>query len=437
MKKITIIGTGYVGLVTGAGISEFGHDVTCADIDKDKIQKLNLGEIPIYEPELESIIKNNKSKGKLNFSTDINKAIKNSQIIFIAVGTPMSKNGDSDLSAIEEVAKIIGANLNSYKVICTKSTVPVGTGKKIEEIIKSINKSIEFDYVSNPEFLREGAAVKDFLIPDRVVIGSSSQKAFEIVQDVYRPLYLNETPIVNTNVETAEMIKYASNAFLALKISYINEIANLCELVGADVHVVSKTMGQDGRISSKFLHPGPGFGGSCFPKDTRALANAGKKNKIKMNTVEAAIKTNNEQKLRMVDKIKSLLDNKIKDKTITVLGLAFKPQTDDIRDSASTIIIPRLIKEGAIINTYDPVAMDNFKSLKLNINYFNNWQDAVRDADALILLTEWNEFRGIDLSELKLLLKTPIVLDAKNILSIEKLRSFGFKYDNVGRRGIH
>lgn len=436
MKKITIIGTGYVGLVTGAGISEFGHDVTCVDIDKDKIQKLNLGEIPIYEPELETIIKNNKSKGKLNFSTDINKAIKNSQIIFIAVGTPMSKNGDSDLSAIEEVAKIIGANLNSYKVICTKSTVPVGTGKKIEEIIKSINKSIEFDYVSNPEFLREGAAVKDFFVPDRVVIGSSSQKAFEIMQDVYRPLYLNETPIVNTNVETAEMIKYASNAFLALKISYINEIANLCELVGVDVHVVSKTMGQDGRISSKFLHPGPGFGGSCFPKDTMALANTGKKNKIKMNTVEAAIKTNNEQKLRMVDKLKSLLDNKIKDKTITVLGLAFKPQTDDIRDAASTIIIPKLINEGAIINTYDPVAMDNFKSLKYKINYFDNWQDAVKGADALILLTEWNEFRGIDLLELKSLLKEPIVLDTKNILSIKKLNSIGFSYDNVGRKGI-
>ena len=436
MKKITIIGTGYVGLVTGAGISSFGHDVTCVDIDKNKIQKLNLGEIPIYEPELETIIKNNKSKGKLNFSTDINKAIKNSQIIFIAVGTPMSKNGDSDLSAIENVAKIIGTNLNSYKVICTKSTVPVGTGKKIEEIIKSINKSIEFDYVSNPEFLREGAAVKDFFVPDRVVIGSSSQKAFEIMQDVYRPLYLNETPIVNTNVETAEMIKYASNAFLALKISYINEIANLCELVGADVHVVSKTMGQDGRISSKFLHPGPGFGGSCFPKDTRALAYAGKKNKIKMNTVEAAIKTNNEQKLRMVDKLKSLLDNKIKDKTITVLGLAFKPKTDDIRDAASTIIIPKLINEGAIINTYDPVAMDNFKSLKYKINYFDNWQDAVKGADALILLTEWNEFRGIDLLELKSLLKEPIVLDTKNILSIKKLNSIGFSYDNVGRKGI-
>ena len=437
MRKITIIGTGYVGLVSGAGIAEFGNDVTCVDIDKNKIQKLNSGEILIYEPELDSIVNRNKSKDRLKFSSDINKSIKSSDIIFIAVGTPQDKNGEADITAIQSVAKLIGENLNKYKIICTKSTVPIGTGKKIETIIKSINTSIEFDYVSNPEFLREGSAVKDFLKPDRVVIGARSKKAVEIMQDIYRPLYLNETPILSTSVETAEMIKYASNAFLALKISYINEIANLCDLVGADVQVVSKAMGQDGRISPKFLHPGPGFGGSCFPKDTMSLANIAKKNNIRMNTIEAAIKTNNEQKVLMVNKLKSLLNNKIKDKTIAVLGLAFKPQTDDIRDSASTIIIPRLIKEGAKINTYDPVAMDNFKSLKLNINYFNNWQDAVRDADALILLTEWNEFRGIDLSELKLLLKTPIVLDSKNILSIQKLRSFGFKYDNVGRKAIH
>ena len=437
MKKITIIGTGYVGLVTGAGISEFGHDVTCVDIDKNKIKKLNLGEIKIYEPELNTLVKRNKSKGRLKFSSDINEAIKTSEIIFIAVGTPQGKNGESDLTAVENVANVIGKNLNKYKIICTKSTVPVGTGKKIETIIKSINTSIEFDYVSNPEFLREGAAVKDFLIPDRIVIGSRTKKAFEIIQDVYRPLYLNETPIVNTSVETAEMIKYASNAFLALKISYINEIANLCDSVGADVHVVSKAMGQDGRISSKFLHPGPGFGGSCFPKDTIALANTGKQNNIRMNTIEAAIKTNNEQKLRMVDKLKSLLNNNLKDKTITVLGLAFKPQTNDIRAAPSTIIIPKLIKEGAIINAFDPVAMENFKSLKLNINYFNNWQEAARDADALILLTEWNEFRGIDLSELKVLLKTPTVLDTKNILSIKKLQAFEFNYDNVGRKGIN
>jgi UDPglucose 6-dehydrogenase len=437
MKKITIIGTGYVGLVTGAGISEFGHDVTCVDINKNKINKLNLGEIPIYEPELDTLVNRNILKDRLKFSSDIDEAIRASEIIFIAVGTPQGKNGDSDLSAVRNVARVIGKNLNKYKIICTKSTVPVGTGKEIENIIKSINSSTEFDYVSNPEFLREGAAVKDFLIPDRVVIGSRSKNAFQIMQDVYRPLYLNETPIVDTNVETAEMIKYASNAFLALKISYINEIANLCDVVGADVHVVSKAMGQDGRISPKFLHPGPGFGGSCFPKDTIALANKGKQNNVAMNTIEAAIKTNNKQKLLMVDKLKTLLNNNIKDKTIAVLGLAFKPQTDDIRDAPSTIIIPKLIKDGAKINTYDPVAMSNFKSLKFKINYFNNWQDAAKGADALILLTEWNEFRGIDLSELKLLLKSPIVLDSKNILSIHKLRKLGFIYDNVGRKGIH
>jgi len=437
MKKITIIGTGYVGLVTGAGISEFGHDVTCVDIDKNKIKKINLGKIPIYEPELKTIIERNKSKGRLKFTSEINEAIKLSEIILIAVGTPQGKNGDTDLTAVKNVVNVIGKNLNGYKIICTKSTVPVGTGKKIEKIIKSINTSIEFDYVSNPEFLREGAAVKDFLIPDRIVIGSRTKKAFEIMQDVYRPLYLNETPIINTSVETAEMIKYASNAFLALKISYINEIANLCDSVGADIHVVSKAMGKDGRISPKFLHPGPGFGGSCFPKDTAALAFTGNQNNIKMNTIEAAIKTNNEQKIRMVSKLKLLLNDKLENKIITVLGLSFKPNTDDIRDAASTVIIPKLIKEGVKINTYDPVAMDNFKSLKLKINYFNNWQEASKDADALIILTEWNEFRGIDLLELKSLLKTPIVLDTKNILSIKKLKALDFNYDNVGRKVIN
>tara|TARA_B100001142_G_scaffold49799_1_gene47058 strand:+ start:2440 stop:3753 length:1314 start_codon:yes stop_codon:yes gene_type:complete len=437
MKKITIIGTGYVGLVTGAGISEFGHDVTCVDIDEDKIKKLNSGEIPIYEPELNTIVKRNKSKDRLKFSSDINEAIKKSEIIIIAVGTPQRKDGDSNLSAVEDVAKVIGENLNNYKIICTKSTVPVGTGEKIEKIIKLSSNSLKFDYVSNPEFLREGSAVRDFLVPDRIVIGSRSKKAFKIMQDVYRPLYLNETPIVDTSVETAEMIKYASNAFLALKISYINEIANLCDSVGADVHVVSKAMGQDGRISPKFLHPGPGFGGSCFPKDTLALLNSGKQNNVKMNTIEAAIKTNNEQKIRMVTKLKALLNNKIKNKTIAVLGLAFKPETDDIRDAASTIIIPRLIKEGAIINAYDPVAMDNFKKLNNEINYFNNWEDAAKGADALLLLTEWNEFRGIDLTKLKLLLKTPILLDSKNILSINDLHTLGFRFDNVGRKIIN
>jgi len=434
MRKIAIIGTGYVGLVSGAGISEFGHNVICVDIDKKKIDLLNTGNIPIYERGLKSIIERNRGAGRLHFSSDINRAIEVSDIIFIAVGTPQGKNNGIDLRAVESVAHSIGKHLNGYKIICTKSTVPVGTGKKIESIIKTKNNSAEFDYVSNPEFLREGTAIKDFLHPNRVVIGAKSEKAINIMRDIYRPLYINETPIFVTNIETAEMIKYASNAFLALKISYINEIANLCEVVGADIHEVAKAMGQDGRISSKFLHPGPGFGGSCFPKDTQALATIGQINDTPLNTIEAAIKTNKRQKLRMVNKLDRLMNYEMKGKTIAVLGLAFKQNTDDVRDAASKVIVPELIEKGATIHAYDPIAMDNFKIYHSEINYFDNWQDAVDGADALIILTEWNEFRGMDLESLKSLLKTPIVLDTKNILSMQQLELLGFVFDNVGRK---
>ena len=434
MRKIAIIGTGYVGLVSGAGISEFGHNVICVDIDKKKIDLLNTGNIPIYERGLKSIIERNRGAGRLHFSSDINRAIEVSDIIFIAVGTPQGKNNEVDLRAVESVAHSISKHLNEYKIICTKSTVPVGTGKKIESIIQTKNNSAEFDYVSNPEFLREGTAIKDFLHPNRVVIGAKSEKAINIMRDIYRPLYINETPILVTNIETAEMIKYASNAFLALKISYINEIANLCEVVGADIHEVAKAMGQDGRISSKFLHPGPGFGGSCFPKDTQALATIGQINNTPLNTIEAAIKTNKRQKLRMVNKLDRLMNYEMKGKTIAVLGLAFKQNTDDVRDAASKVIVPELIEKGATIHAYDPIAMDNFKIYHSEINYFDNWQDAVDGADALIILTEWNEFRGMDLESLKSLLKTPIVLDTKNILSMQQLELLGFTFDNVGRK---
>ena len=434
MRKIAIIGTGYVGLVSGAGISEFGHNVICVDIDKKKIDLLNTGNIPIYERGLKSIIERNRVAGRLHFSSDINRAIEVSDIIFIAVGTPQGKNNEVDLRAVESVAHSISKHLIGYKIICTKSTVPVGTGKKIESIIKTKNNSAEFDYVSNPEFLREGTAIKDFLHPNRVVIGARSDKAINIMRDIYRPLYINETPILVTNIETAEMIKYASNAFLALKISYINEIANLCEVVGADIHEVAKAMGQDGRISSKFLHPGPGFGGSCFPKDTQALATIGQINDTPLNTIEAAIKTNKRQKLRMVNKLDRLMNYEMKGKTIAVLGLAFKQNTDDVRDAASKVIVPELIEKGATIHAYDPIAMDNFKIYHSEINYFDNWQDAVDGADALIILTEWNEFRGMDLESLKSLLKTPIVLDTKNILSMQQLELLGFAFDNVGRK---
>ena len=434
MKKITFVGTGYVGLVGGAGISEFGHQVTCADIDQNKIERLKAGEIPIYEPGLESLVKQNVAKGRLHFSHDVPKSIQNADIIFVAVGTPQGSNGEANLSAIESVAKTIGENLNGYKIICTKSTVPIGTGKRIEEIIRSMNPNGDFDYVSNPEFLREGAAVKDFLHPDRVVIGTRTQKAIKVMGEVYRPLYINETPIISTTVETAEMIKYAANAFLSLKISYINEIANLCEAVGADVQDVARAMGLDGRISAKFLHPGPGYGGSCFPKDTHALAATGQKNRSPLLTVEAAIKTNASQKVRMVDKLKRLMGGSFKGKTVAVLGLAFKPQTDDVREAASIVIVSNLAESGATVQAYDPIAMDNFKNHFPNIQYFDSWQDAVKNADACILLTEWNEFRGMDLNELKDLMKNPVLLDTKNIISIQGLESRGFTYDNVGRK---
>lgn len=434
MKKITFVGTGYVGLVGGAGISEFGHQVTCADIDQNKIERLKAGEIPIYEPGLESLVKQNVAKGRLHFSHDVPKSIQNADIIFVAVGTPQGSNGEANLSAIESVAKTIGENLNGYKIICTKSTVPIGTGKRIEEIIRSMNPNGDFDYVSNPEFLREGAAVKDFLHPDRVVIGTRTQKAIKVMGEVYRPLYINETPIISTTVETAEMIKYAANAFLSLKISYINEIANLCEAVGADVQDVARAMGLDGRISAKFLHPGPGYGGSCFPKDTHALAATGQKNRSPLLTVEAAIKTNASQKVRMVDKLKRIMGGSFKGKTVAVLGLAFKPQTDDVREAASRVIVSNLAESGATVQAYDPIAMDNFKNHFPNIQYFDSWQDAVKNADACILLTEWNEFRGMDLNKLKDLMKTPVLLDTKNIISIQELESRGFTYDNVGRK---
>jgi UDPglucose 6-dehydrogenase len=434
MKKITFIGTGYVGLVGGAGISEFGHQVTCVDIDQEKIERLNAGEIPIYEPGLKTLVKKNVNKGRLHFSANISKTIQKSDIVFIAVGTPQGSNGEANLSAVEAVAKTIGENLNGYKIVCTKSTVPIGTGKRIEEIIRSVNPMGDFDYVSNPEFLREGAAVKDFLHPDRVVIGTRTQKAIDLMGEVYRPLYINETPILSTSVETAEMIKYAANAFLSLKISYINEIANLCEFVGADVHDVTRAMGLDGRISSKFLHPGPGYGGSCFPKDTHALAATGQKYGSPLRTIEAAIKTNESQKVRMVEKLSRLMGDSFNGKTIAVLGLAFKPQTDDVREAASRVIVSKLVELGASVHAYDPIAMDNFKNHFPNIKYFDSWQDAVKSADGCIILTEWNEFRGLDLNELKDLMRFPVILDTKNILSIQGLESCGFTFDNVGRK---
>jgi len=435
MKKITVIGTGYVGLVSGAGISDFGNNVCCSDIDKEKIELLNKGEIPIYEPSLDELVNRNVKSKRLIFSNNVEDSVQSAEVIFIAVGTPEDKTGNADITTILEVAELIGKNLNNYKVICTKSTVPVGTGKKIIDVINKYNQNnIEFDYCSNPEFLREGKAVSDFLHPDRVVLGVASKKAYDYMKDVYRTLYINKTPLIHTTIETAEMIKYAANAFLALKISYINEVANLCDEIGADINIVTEALGSDGRISPKFLHPGPGFGGSCFPKDTKALIHVAKKYDLDMNTIDAAIKTNNYQRIRMFNKIENLLEGNLKNKKIAVLGLAFKQETDDVRESAAIDIILELINREVSIKAYDPVANDSMKKLIPDIEYKLSWQSAVKECDAVVIMTEWNEFRGMNLEELKELMFTPIILDTRNILNISELKRLEFKFDNVGRK---
>jgi len=435
MKKISVIGTGYVGLVSGAGISDYGHQVVCTDIDKIKIKQLQNGEIPIYEPGLKELVHRNVQSSRLLFSSEVNKSIREAEVIFIAVGTPEGVNGSTDLSAVFEVARAIGINLNGYKVICTKSTVPIGTGAKITEIIrKTSNEENEFDYVSNPEFLREGSAVKDFLLPDRVIIGASSARAFDTMKNVYRPLYINETPVIETTIKTAELIKYACNTFLSVKISYINEIASICDEIGADVHVVSKAMGIDGRISPKFLHPGPGFGGSCFPKDAKALISMAEELGANLKVVKSAVEANKLQRERMVKKLFNLFDGNVKNKTIAILGLAFKAQTDDIRESPAIDIIDALQSNGAIIKAFDPAANDNMKKLYNDLDTYVSWEEAVKDADGVVIMTEWNEFRGMDLLKLKGLVKSPNILDCRNILKIDDLEKLGFKYDNVGRK---
>ena len=434
MKKITFIGTGYVGLVSGAGISDFGHKVICADISKEKICTLNNGEIPIYEPGLNDLVKKNVDAGRLSFSSNIENSIKDSDIIFIAVGTPESNDGSADISAVKSVAILIAENLNDYKVICTKSTVPVGTGELVKNIIsENINNNVSFDYVSNPEFLREGSAVNDFLWPDRVVIGADNKRSFNIMKEVYDPLYINNKTILNTSIVTAEMIKYAANAFLALKISYINEVANLCEALGADVHQVAKAMGKDGRISPKFLHPGPGFGGSCFPKDTQAFAALSRENELTMNTIEAAIKANQYQKDRMVKKMKHLVGGHFKDKKISILGLAFKPNTDDVRDSASIDMINAIKEGGGSVRAYDPIANEMMNDIIDDIKFFESWEEACLGADGVAIMTEWNEFRAINLEQLKKIMNEPVLLDTRNIINIKKLNEHNFKFDNVGR----
>ncbi len=431
--RIGIIGTGYVGLVTGACFAEFGSFVTCLDKDEKKIRMLKKGEIPFYEPGIEELVRRNLKQGRLQFTTKIAKAVTSSLVIFIAVGTPRRGDGSADLKYVEEVAAEIANAMDGYKVIVTKSTVPVGTGQKIRTIIsKNLNGKIDFDIVSNPEFLREGSAIEDFMRPNRVVIGAKSAQAVAIMKDLYKPLYLIETPFVITDIETAEMIKYASNSFLATKISFINEMANLCERVGADVHMVAKGMGLDQRIGSKFLHPGPGYGGSCLPKDTNALLSIAKKHDVDMSIVGAVVRANEKQRKHMVRKIRDAM-GPLKGKTVAILGLSFKPNTDDVRDAPSLSIIQDLMEDRANVRAYDPVSMKEAAKQLTEVTYCENPYDTVQGADAVVIMTEWNLFRNLDFDRIRKLMKGRYFFDLRNVYDPQKVRGKGFQYVGVGR----
>ena len=435
--QIAMIGAGYVGLVTGACFSEFGANVTCVDQDIDKILVLNKGQIPIFEPGLEDLVRTNVQAKRLTFTSDLKTAVEKADAVFIAVGTPSRRgDGHADLSFVFAAAKEIASSLNGYTLIVTKSTVPVGTGRQVVEIIREIRPTADFDVCSNPEFLREGAAINDFMRPDRVVIGADSDRARKIMREIYRPLFLRETPIVFTDLETSELIKYAANSFLATKITFINEIADLCEKVGADVHDVAKGIGLDGRIGSKFLHPGPGYGGSCFPKDTLALVQTAAQAKAPLRIIETVVDINQKRKKSMANKIINACSGNVKNKTIAILGVTFKPNTDDMRDAPSLDIIPNLQAEGANINAYDPEGMNEAKVLLNDVSWCEDAYKAMDRADAIAILTEWNEFRGLDLSRIKSLLRAPIVVDLRNIYNPEEMEDAGFAYFCVGRREI-
>ena len=447
MASIAIIGTGYVGLVTGACLADFGNEVICVDIDKSKIERLRRGEIPIYEPGLSGVVIRNTGLKRLHFTDSLPEAVQRSEVIFIAVGTPPSDDGSADLSYVETAARSIGRVIASKKIIVNKSTVPIGTARKVkfwigEELARRVKEGelkpdeADFDVVSNPEFLREGAAVHDFTHPDRIVIGAETEHARKIMKDVYRSLYLNETPYIETNLESAEMIKYASNAFLAIKISFINEIANLCEKTGADVKDVAKGIGRDGRIGSKFLHPGPGFGGSCFPKDTRALLQTARAAASPLLTVESAIQANETQKNIMSIKIESALGT-LKGKQIAVLGLAFKPNTDDMREAPALTIINALVSKGATVNASDPAALTEAKwrlnKLLESVSFFDDEYEAMKGSDALVIVTEWNQYRNLDFKRVQKLLAAPVLFDLRNIYKRKDMEGIGFRYYAVGQ----
>ncbi|MEA2093081.1 MAG: UDP-glucose/GDP-mannose dehydrogenase family protein [Pseudomonadota bacterium] len=431
-----MIGSGYVGLVSGTCFAEFGANVTCIDIDQTKIDNLKAGKIPIYEPGLDDLVARNVAAGRLQFTTEYDSAISEADLVFIAVGTPTRRgDGHADLVYVYEAAKQIARHLSGYTVIVDKSTVPVGTARQVERIIHDENPKADFDVASNPEFLREGAAISDFMRPDRVVLGVESERAEKLLRELYRPINLIEAPIMMTNLESAELVKYASNAFLATKISFINEISHLCEQVGADVHAVAKGMGLDGRIGRKFLHAGPGYGGSCFPKDTTALIRIAQEYGSSCRIVEAAVEVNAAQKARMVKKIREALGGSEAGKTIAVLGLTFKPETDDMRDSPSLAIIPNLIDKGATVRAHDPQGIEEAKKLlPEKVEYFDDIYEAITGADALVLMTEWNEYRGLDFERLRQQMKGTVFVDLRNVYEPVAMRNNGFTYACIGRQ---
>jgi UDPglucose 6-dehydrogenase len=431
--NIAVIGSGYVGLVTGTCFAEFGVNVTCVDVDAGKIARLREGIMPIYEPGLDQLVAKNVQAGRLRFTTDLPSAVADALVIFLAVGTPPREDGSADLCFVEAAARSIAQHMDSYKVIVTKSTVPVGTGERLRQLIAENQlRPCKFGVVSNPEFLREGAAIEDFMHPDRVVIGTRDEEAVAIMRDLYRPLHLIETPIVVTSLEAAELTKYAANAFLAAKISFINEIANLCDKIGCDVHDVARAIGMDNRIGKKFLQPGPGFGGSCFPKDTRALASVARQFNGDSLIVDAVIEVNRRQRLLMLEKIESLAGG-LRAKRVAVLGLSFKPDTDDMRESPAIDVIQALEERGARVCAYDPVAMEQARAFLPEIEYARDEYAAVEGADALVFMTEWNQFRALDMERVLRLMRAPRIADLRNIYQPEAMRELGFEYVGVGR----
>jgi UDPglucose 6-dehydrogenase len=432
--KVVMIGAGYVGLVSGACFSEFGVEVACVDRDASRIRELLEGRIPIYEPGLEDLVRDNSKAGRLTFSADLNAAMAGAEAVFIAVGTPSRRgDGHADLSYVFQAAREIAANLNGYTVIVTKSTVPVGTGRRVAEIIREVRPDAQFDVVSNPEFLREGSAINDFMRPDRIVIGTETERARDVMRRLYRPLYLIETPIVFTGLETSELIKYAANSFLATKITFINEIADLCEKVGADVHDVARGIGLDGRIGRKFLHPGPGFGGSCFPKDALALVRTAQEADAPLRIIEQVVASNDARKVSMVSRVTAACGGNVRGKIVAVLGLTFKPNTDDMRDSPSLVILPRLVEQGAKVKAFDPEGMGEARKQMPDVEYCGSAEDAMSGADCLLLLTEWNEFRALDPRRIKALLGKPVVVDLRNVYNPAEMRAAGLTYTSVGR----